>query len=458
MAATSAVAGYRPEKMIIRLGSDFPILTENGQPVEFPTANAFSVFLHEYFHYVHNISTAVGLAGFINTLEIWRLFRTTICETGFSAGHSQLDASYHEHYEDIYRLFHGIRTVHKPKLKNIITATSIEVSTAEFLTVAAGGRTDSTLSSISCLAKVGDVRGSTECHTIEVGVQEIMEAAAWLLERRYVNNSSPDEPEIPTAVFPYQVVPALVNYKLERADHDTILACVLAALHSTNPPEALMSILEVAKKAEDQKGSVFGAVKEAVRKAVSSNEIEIIRELDQIEKEFCDENIMAVGMRTITSYARTALQLRKCEPLFEIAFVDLLSKKEVSIDDIMNKVPACNVIQENFGPTDKPQRDLLVSFRPRSEGNADPEVGLRIIHVIFEFVVRHFSKDGFLTTDQLSARQCPFYTTCDLRLRQNCSAICKETPWKSADWDGWGDNGKCDYAAAISIIRPPVGN
>ncbi|AUQ68362.1 hypothetical protein [Phaeobacter inhibens] len=456
MTANSAVAGYRPEKMMIRIGSGFRIIDDEEQPVEIPTANAFGVFLHEYFHYVHNISAATGLTGFINTLEIWRLFRTTIDETGYSAGHNKLSENYHKHYTTLHKLFHAIRTVHKPKLKENFKPTSIEISSAEEPIETVGDTTGTLLSAINCQAKVEDDHGASECHTIKVGVQEIMEAAAWLLERRYVNQSDPNASPLPAEVFPYQVVRALVDYKLDNADDDSILACILAALHSTNPPEALMGILELAKAAENDDKSVFDAVHMAVKDTVDSNETQLIDQLDNIEKEFCGDSIMAVGIRTITSRARTALQLRSLEPLFEIAFVDLLSNKEVSIGNIMNKIPACNVLQENSGSIEDLRRDFLVSFSPISGDNWDPEVGLRVIHVIFDFMLGHISENGFLTTNQLPPKRCPFYTTCDLPLRKKYSAICGKTPWKSVEWDGWGQSGKCDYATAIAITRPPI--
>jgi hypothetical protein len=455
MAANATFAGYRPEKMIIRLSPNIRIVDDEGNPEAFPTANAFAVFMHEYFHYIHNISTAAGLAGFINLLEQWRLFRETIDKTGFSAGSEQLDKCFQKHRKTLVRLAQNVRAVHKPDLRKIIKATSIEVLSTR-LCDAVENETETLLASIKCKAKVVDDGGTAECHTIEIGVQEIMEAAAWLLECRYVDKSASGEQPSPAAFFPYKVVPALVNHQLEGADDESILACVLAALHSTNPPEALMGIMEFAKTAGNQRASVFEAVQKEVRKAVASNETVLLQQIDEIENEFSGQNIMAVGIRSITSQVKSVLQLRKCEPFFEIAFVDLLAANEVTIDDIMNKIPACNVLQENFGSDDNLQRDLLVSFRPKDANGTDPEVGLRVIHAIFDFVGRHIRSEGFIATGDLPNQRCPFYTSCGLELRKRDLSICKNTPWQSADWSGWKQENKCDYGAAIAITRPPI--
>lgn len=455
MAAKSSAAAYRPEKMIIRLSSILPIIDADGRPIELPTANAFGVFLHEYFHYIHNVSTSVGLAGFINTLEIWRLLRTTIDENGFSEGHQRLDGAYYEHYRNLYCLFRSIRTVYRPNLKSTGEVTSIEVSSADICDNVQSSEHGVLLSLIKCRAKLEISDGSTEFHDIEVGVQEIMESSAWLLERRYVNSSDPYAADLPVDVFPYKVVSALAKYVLKNPDHDSILACSLAALHSTNPAEALIDILNIAKNAETTGGNAINDVQAAVNRIVEANHAQLIKALEDIEGEFCGDSIMATGVLTITLHARIALELRRQKPLFEIDFVDLLAKDGAALDCIMSKVPACNVLQENAGPIGNMKRDFLVSFRQKSDDNVDPEAGLRVVHAAFDFALRHFSESGFLNTETLSHKSCPFFTTCDLALRKNESDICEKKPWESVDWDGWGNNGRCEYAEAISNTRPP---
>lgn len=459
MNANKSLAGYRPEKMIIRLSPTIQIVDDKDHPIELPTANAFGVFMHEYFHYLHNISTTVGLAGFINMLEIWRLFRETIDQTGFSAGSCQLNENWRKHNGTLVNLLQNVKRISKPSLQTITTPTSVTISCAN-LTTAVENEGEPLLSTISCAAQVQDDCGNNENLIVEIGVQEIMEAAAWLLERRLVDAYASNVSETSTAVFPYKIVPALTEHKLPGLEEKSVLVCILAALHSSDPADALIGILEIAKSAKNQGKSVFNAVQNAAGKAVKDCESDLLVHLEEIESEFSNGNIMAIGIRTITAAARTALVFRKCDPAFEIRLVDLIAQRSISIENLMTLIPACNVLQERSGCCDQLQRDFLGSFRPECTNGTDPELGLRVVHAVFDFVGRHINDEGFSPTKDLPERPCPFYTICDLSLRHHndSGTICKRMPWESADWCGWKQNGTCDYATAVMITRPPPTN
>ena len=453
--AVSAIAGYLPEKLIIRLGTEIRIIDRNGTPVPFPTSAAFAVFMHEYMHYLHNISTVCGLAGFVNTLELWRLFRLTIGPTGYSVGSSQLDGATKEHLERLMHVLATAKIARQPPLRTVVTPVSVEIlsSTLE-------GKVEDThgavLSTFVCDAVVRDDRGTAERCRIEIGIPEIMEAAAWLLERRIASALAPDASESPVPVFPYKLVSALAEYLLPGIADETVLACILAALLSSDPADGLKEVLRVAKKATDEARDPLDAVRNAAAEVVTANESALLQRLSAIETEFAGNGIMAVAIRTILSTARDALVRRRSNPFFEIVLVEDLVTNRLSIDALMRQLPSCAVLQRNAGPADEIQRDLLASFRPRNADGSDPEDGLRVTHAIFDFLGRHTEAGALMTTDSLPPRQCPFYTCCDLRLRMVDPAICSSSPWHSADWHGWDHQGRCWYGAAVAITRPPM--
>jgi hypothetical protein len=72
------------------------------------------------------------------------------------------------------------------------------------------------LSTFACEAEVRDGRGTAEHCRIEIGIPEIMEAAAWLLERRLASALAPGAAESPVPVFPYKLVSALAEHLLPR--------------------------------------------------------------------------------------------------------------------------------------------------------------------------------------------------------------------------------------------------
>lgn len=452
--STSAIAGYLPEKLIIRLGTEIRIVDSIGSPVSFPTPAAFAVFMHEYMHYLHNISTVCGLCGFMNTLELWRLFRRTIDPAGFSVGSSQLDSATQEHLERLLHVLVAGRSVQEPSLRTVATPVCVEIlsATLEAKVEDHGG---SVLSTFACEAEVTDDRGTAERCRIEIGIPEIMEAAAWLLERRLASALAPDTAESPVPVFPYKLVSALADHLLPGIPRETILACVLAAMQSSDPSDGLQQILGIAKKATDQGRDPLGAIRIVAAEIVTTNESTLLQCLARIEAEFAGNGIMAVAIRTILSTARDALARRRSNPFFEIELVDDLAARRLSIDTLMTQLPSCAVLQRSTGQQHDLQRDLLAVFLPLNADGSDPEDGLRVTHAVFDFMGRHATTRALMATESLSLRPCPFYTCCDLQLRKVNPGTCSCSPWHSADWQGWDERGRCWYGTAVAITRPP---
>lgn len=455
--SASAIAGYLPEKLIIRLGTEIRIVDQNGSPVPFPTPAAFAVFMHEYMHYLHNISTVCGLSGFMNTLELWRLFRRTIDPTGFSVGSSQLDGATQEHLVRLLHVLLAGRSVRQPSLLIVATPVSVEILSAALEDKVEDHRS-ALLSTFTCEVEVTDDSGTAERCRIEIGIPEIMEAAAWLLERRLASALAPNAAESPVPVFPYKLVSALAEHLLPGIPEDTILACILAAMQSSDPADGLQQILRIAKKATDEGRDPLNAIRNAAAEIVTTNESTLLQCLSRIEAEFAGNGIMAVAIRTILSAARDALARRRSNPFFEIELVDDLAARRLSIELLMTQLPSCAVLQRNTGPNHELQRDLLAAFRPLNGDSSDPEDGLRVTHAVFDFMGRHTGTGALMATESLPQRQCPFYTCCNLPLRTVEPSTCLNSPWRAADWSGWNYQGRCWYGTAVQIARPPQGS
>lgn len=455
--AASAIAGYLPEKLIIRLGTEIRIIDPSGSPLPLPTPAAFAAFMHEYMHYLHNVSTVCGLSGLANTLELWRLFRQTFDAEGFSVGSSRLDGTIQEHLKRLLHILAAGRIVFRPPLRTVVTPVSVEILSAT-LEDKVEDHLGPLLSSFVCEAEVRDDRGTSERCRIEIGIQEIMEAAAWLLERRLASALAPDAAESPVPVFPYKLVSALAEHQHPGIADETVLASILAALQSSDPAEGLQQVLRVATEATNEGRDPLDTIRNVVAEVVTANDSTLLQCLSGIEAEFAGNGIMAVAIRTILSAAQNAFARRHSNPLFEIELVDDLATGRLSIDTLMRQLPSCAVLQKNAGPDDEIQRDLLATFRPRNADGSDPEDGLRVIHAIFDFMGRHTGTGALIPTESLSPRQCPFYTCCNLQLRNVDPAICSRSPWRAADWNAWGHQGRCWYGTAVAVTRPPRGS
>ena len=130
----------------------------------------------------------------------------------------------------------------------------------------------------------------------------------------------------------------------------------------------------------------------------------------------------------------------------------------MSLNDVVERMPSCAVLQVNRGSDDEVQRDFLLSFvAPDANSNSDPEEGLRVVHSVFDYLARHPDVNGFAPTKRIARRACPFYTSCGLPLRRTSPGTCKDTPWESADWPNWGERGVCWYGVGIRVTRQSAG-
>lgn len=444
-------AGYKPQEFIIRLGSEIQMFDSEKNALVAPTPNALAVFMHEYMHYIHNVSTLIGVSALINTLEFWRLFRCTFDENGFSLGSTHLDATAQDCLKLISEILAAGRGNYKPQFNNVLKPASLKIlnATPEKFIISKQG---TQLTKYVCQAQVLDQGGNAENCQIEIGIPEIMEAAAWLLECRLLSKLVPDTDLMPVDVLPYKAVSALADHLYPGIKQEAVLAAILASLQSSDPVDALQQVLNVACGEDDSDQDVTTKIHQVALKIVTDNEAALLSLLSEIKAEFSTQNIMSTGIDAILARAHEALAIRRRLPLFEIALIDALANGDLSFEQWMKEYPSCAVIQQNAGANDVLKRDTLASFLPLNEDDSDPEDGLRVVHAIFDFVGRHSKNGEFIPTAELEAKPCPFFTCCDLDVRKHQSDICRNSPWGSV---GQYDGGNCWYGAAVAITRPP---
>jgi hypothetical protein len=450
----TVLAGYLPQAMIIRMSAALPVYDHSGKVLQFPTPAAFGFFFHEYVHFLHNISTVSGIAALINTVELWRCFRATIVPDGASAGSATLPADKAQHLTTLVSYLAATRRNNEPASRLIQRPVSIKIKSCDLRPVVQSG-SDVFASVLVCQGEITSDSGQTEAVDVSIGTLELMESAAWLLEKRVVRALDRTALIVPAPIFPYQVATALGEYLAPDVNEDGLLACVLSALQSSDAPAAFPETLKIASDAVLQGNDPVAELRKSVGAALKQGAGTLEAQFQALETEFNGNGIMAVAMRQIIAAARAAFQMREKDPFFELAMIaDIASG--ASVQHILQRIPSCALKQEEAGAFDQLQRDVLISFQPLSATSGrDPEDGLRTIHAIFHYVSSHLTQHGFVETTGARRSPCPFYTCCNLRLRTGEPNICRSEPWLSASWPHWGPDGKCWYGAGVSITTPP---
>lgn len=451
----TVLAGYLPQAMIIRMSAALPVYDHSGNVLQFPTPAALGFFFHEYVHFLHNTSTVSGIAAFINTVELWRCFRATIGADGASTGSSALSADKMQHLRTLLSYLAATRRNNEPPSRLIQNPVSIQLNSCNVRPIVQSG-SEVLASVLVCQGNIASDRNQTETVEVSIGTLELMESAAWLLEKRVVRAVDNTAQIVPVPIFPYEVAVALGEYLAPGINEDGLLACVLAALQSSDAPAAFPEILKIASEAATQGDDPVAVLRKSVGAALKQDAGTLEAQFHALEMEFNGNGIMAVAIRQIVAAARAAFQMREKDPFFELAMIaDVTSG--ASVQHILQRIQSCALKQEEAGAFDQLQRDVLISFQPISAANGrDPEDGLRTIHAIFDYVSRHLSQHGFVETPAARRSPCPFYTCCNLQLRTDEPNLCRSEPWLSASWPNWGPDGKCWYGTAVSITTPPA--
>lgn len=448
---SDTVAGYLPESMLIRLSPNARLFEYDDATYQ-PSALVLGYFFHEYIHYLHNISTLSGIVAFINTIDLWRSFRETFDIEGFSRGSEGLSTSSRQRLQVLVAYLEAARRDNKPNLKYIWTPKAVQIASANLQHVVTQSK-DPVLSEVVCDAVVSDHDGNDERCLLRVGTLEVLECAAWLLEKRIVLALDADAAVKIPRTFPYRVVEALAAFAAPELNEESVLACALAALQSSDAPEALLDILAIAARASRDGKDPIVELRSHISTALKSSGSQLDRELQRLEQEFSGKYVFPSSVRSIVNVTREMFELRTKDPFFEFDVISKVAAKPSAFVEMLRELVPCAVVQERAGGRDDLQRDFLFSFRQLQQDTApDPEDGLRVIHSLFHFTMAHKRDQGFTATKETRSC-CPFYTCCDLKLRRQEPDVCRETPWLSRDWKGW-ENASCWYGAGVQATRP----
>ena len=451
------MASYLPERMIIRIGPELKLVDDQGKPMALPTADAAAVFFHEYAHFLHNISIVSGIAVFVNTVELWRRFRITHGTSGFCSASGGQSAGNQDSLEQLLKHLHEMRRDNSPKLKFVINPVAINIHSHVLQrTVRSNG--DVLATAVRYEAEVKDNHGGTELVKAAIGTLELLECAAWLLEKRIVKAVDPSKNAERPRLFPYLVVEVFCKYEVPELDEDGVLSCVLGALQSSDATFALTELLAICPQATADGRSAVDVIRSCTKSALAESLPKMEKQFVTLEEECSGDGIMGAAIRRIVEVARAALALRAESPFFELDWVQEIAMDNMHLNDVMERIPSCAVLQVNGGSEDQLQRDFLLSFLvPDTDSSRGPEEGFRVVHSIFDYLGRHADLKGFVPTNRIAYKPCPFYTSCDLPLRRASSGTCKNTPWESADWPSWGEGGVCWYGVGIRVTRQPPG-
>jgi len=452
---------YVADFMLIKLPPELAsLISQEHADLRLDNPTEASLLLHEWIHYMQNISTISGIYAFASMIHLWAHFRSTIDTSGESVASQKLN----DNANNAVMRTHSYRATARQQRVNggplseeradfsVVSATTRETPLAACLP----GEDEEKATLVECGIQVGS---SEEIVVAEVGTLEIMEGLAWMIESRYLYTYKQFS-KIPK-IAPYQLLLKLCRRIVPDINDNDAIACGIAALQDRDPPAGLWRILHGVKAVNSASRRSTVAHLTSHHLTQSWNLIETL--LRQTDDHFPNDEAMGNAVKHITSLMRSSMVRRRDNPLFELDTLDRLEQinettRATALRDIIRELSCCRILSTAGGKPDTIGRDQILSYGHRGTNAEEFDFGHQKLHAALHFTSLHLKDDGFSETSSVDVsdkrRECPFYTACTHELRHHMPNLCAHHPWESIKIKT-DPRVACWYRAGVRATRPP---
>lgn len=448
---SNAAASYMPEMQVMTLKPEFEAFCDPDRPVGFTNPEQVAMFVHEWMHYLHNVSTVLGLTTFCTLTIVWSNFRRTFDGDGWSLGAAYIEPG---EAHDIERQY-GHMAVLRGKQSNTLPSEAV-LDQVRFIRVTSrpvGVNREGELQLRQLVCEVEYKRCADQPpdpHQLVVGTHDILEGAAYLLEERaaMAMGTVPVRPPFD----PYFLLIGIARLLAPGLDSEVILKAALASLQYPDPPQVLPQLLACGENALSEGQEPGEAIRLEGVRLLEAGWPSAESSLRLLEEMFpLDEPMGRAVMQTV-SRLRANLTLRRRNLFFELDIVQRLRTDITALNEAIRQHGAPTLIQQRRGDEGQIGRDLMYALCHQDASVEALSEGWRLMHAAFRFMGTHLRTGSLRPTAEASASQCPFFTTCADDHRRAHAEQCRRQPWLAAA----SASSHCDYAVAVRITRPPA--
>ncbi|KRT17759.1 hypothetical protein ASU31_00225 [Pedobacter ginsenosidimutans] len=169
-----------------------------------------------------------------------------------------------------------------------------------------------------------------------------------------------------------------------------------------------------------------------------------------IAQSYSNRSSLIIAFTELIKHYLTSGFQRTKNPAFE---VDMIFDKP--LEDLLNLVPPCDFTYV-FNNKNTFMRDFYGTTKFKQIGGIELAAhhNIFIAHTHYASVVFYTLKEQI---DFFEAGEdevcCPFFTSCDLKMRKENSSICNKTPWKTYDLSYNSDKMYCWYGKGVSLLK-----
>ncbi len=400
-------------------------------------SGALPTHIHEYLHYLQNISTTAGLT--INLL-MHAIMAAVVNGYQFSGGQigaKKDDKIWSDLVEDC---FDTIKFVRGDSLG--LKGPCEIIATEEFLYRGLVGNQTG--------LKV-TIQRNSESMTVAVGSDLINEGIAYEVEKTIWSEAHLVGVDSVTPYFPYKFFGDLTDYLAGRKlTSEEKISLGVMALMSQSPGHSLMTGC----------GSIGSTKAYAEFAAVQARSF----------SDFAGKNVPDLIANTVLFYQKSdffihpfrayasiivdACNKRIKNPFLEKNFIHLKEPSEF-LSLVSDTMPHL-FIQKKYDGTST--SDLVGAFAWEYSLEHKAKERLYALCLGIHFVAQHFNKTTQISsTGDLRPKPCPFSGGCEVESARGNLSICKTRPWMYANVLWNKDKGSCWYQAAIYALTPEPG-
>lgn len=465
---------YYPDAFSIRIESDPPLINSATLAMRTDDAEDLSTFVHEYWHYLQNLTTVAGFSSFELFHDLASCFHETLVQNadGTSVGSEGLNPPHSQSVEELIEIMDARRGEDCPNGiddQEVDTFEVVNVTIDEYALTRNGQQVP--LGRVRLAVNVHLNDGSETGADLLFGQLCIEEGIAYEIDRM-VAGGGPGTPAPDNAPpFPYLVLRELARLRsavdINRID---LIALGTIALLTTDPAVNFVDILDDfgARRAA---GETVSQVLDGIWLDLRPHSEAVINlivdhDLPSIVTAYQGRGLLQHAVEYLADNYTQLLQQRLQDPFFDIRPFTNNNLNREELEQLFRDTLPCDTIQSLPGNEDIVARDLLVTFGVPPDRWARlgyrPADFLRTLECQVDFILAHCSNDGFLASADTESR-CPFYTVCGLALRRNHPDVCRESPWRAFDqaqslhcWYGTAVASTLGIVAVHSLVGDPI--
>jgi hypothetical protein len=415
-------------------------------------AEVYSIFAHEYWHYLLNISTTVRLRDFTFWYQQFPILSSALqFEQNGEVDVSELtsnDKNLASELGELYVSYANCGIKYEGdevedyldyKTSNEIVEVDLDLTLKGEVVPFKEAQVEITVTTNS-----GEIPG-----ILIINTDYIEESVANSIEMMICDTGKE------TPILPYHFLLKLSEYFTgAQLSHFEIASIGTLSLLTENPARYLNSLfkdyhefrqtLDIEKSLE-KLAETIKPIYEQICKVILSD-------LDDILRVYKKRHPSYQAIKFIKEKVVKGMIFRNKSLLFELTPFKNNTLNQAKLDDlILDYFKPCDVIQLKDGHEDKIMRDEIRSFET-DEIKVDEQLVaasylMQVMSCQLDFFKAHWGIYALFNSG-IAESKCPFYSVCDLDCRKLTPEICANKPWKSYLKDGE----KCAYAFAVGNL------